>query len=160
MSNEKKGGDKSAKMTSVTDLRKYTQQIWLAGLGAFAQAQKKGTETLQKMLQDGLDLQRQAQENAEQKIADATEKMSVMARQLAHGKVPMAPVKTSAPWDSLEGLFEQRVLQALQRHGWPDSARISELEARVAHLEKQLAQGQTKGSKTKSVAASRRPRNG
>lgn len=135
------------------------QQIWLAGLGAFSQAQKKGSEALQKMLQDGLTMQRQAQQTAEQKIADATEKMSAMARQLAHGKTPAAAIK-AAPWDSLEGLFEQRVLQALQRHGWPDSARISELEARVAHLEKQLAQGQTKGSKTKSVAASRRPRNG
>ena len=42
-------------------------QIWLAGLGAFSQAQKQGSEALQKMLQDGLDMQRQAQQTAEQK---------------------------------------------------------------------------------------------
>ena len=94
-------------------------QIWLAGLGAFSQAQKKGSEALQKMLQDGLDLQRQAQQTAEQKIADATAKMSAMAQQLAHGKAPVTKTATAHPWDSLEGLFEQRVLHALTRMGYP-----------------------------------------
>ena len=145
----------AAAQTQATD---PAQQIWLAGLGAFSQAQKKGSEALQKMLQDGLDLQRQAQENAEQKIADATEKMSVMARQLAHGKVPMAPVKTSSPWESLEGVFEQRVLQALQRQGWTAAHKIPELESRIERLERQLAHQKTPA--TAPAKKTRRPRHG
>lgn len=113
-------------------------QIWLAGLGALSQAQKKGSEALQKMLQDGLDLQRQAQQTAEQKIADASEKMGAMARQLAQGKPPIDPVK-AMPWDTLEGLFEQRVLQALLKQGWATPGQFKELLARVATLEQQMA---------------------
>jgi poly(hydroxyalkanoate) granule-associated protein len=115
------------------------QQIWLAGLGAFSQAQKKGSEALQKMLQDGLDMQRQAQQSAEQKIADATAKMSAMAQQLSQGKTPLPQAVAPAnPWESLEGLFEQRVLQALTRMGWPTPQEFQALNDRVTELERQL----------------------
>ncbi len=136
-------------------------QIWLAGLGAFSQAQKKGSEALQKMLQDGLDMQRQAQQTAEQKIADATAKMSAMAQQLAQGKTTMpksgAP---SSPWDSLEGLFEQRVLQALARMGWPTPHERQDLTERVAALEQQLqAKGRT-AAPAKKPRSAKNARNG
>jgi poly(hydroxyalkanoate) granule-associated protein len=137
------------------------QQIWLAGLGAFSQAQKKGTEALQKMLQDGLQMQRQAQQTAEQKIADASEKMSAMAQQLAKGQVPKAMHTPTAPWDSLEGLFEQRVAQALERLGWVDPSRLTQLEQRLHALEQQL-QHKTASKKTSSANAKppRKARNG
>ena len=135
------------------------QQIWLAGLGAFSQAQKKGSEALQKMLQDGLNLQRQAQQTAEQKIADATEKMSAMAHQLAKGKPPL-PQTQGAPWDSLEGMFEQRVLQALHRQGWPSAQQMADLQSRVAELEAQLATMRTTQTTPTKKPAAKRSRNG
>ena len=135
-------------------------QIWLAGLGAFSQAQKKGSEALQKMLQDGLDLQRQAQHNAEQKIADATAKMSAMAQQLSQGKAPVPKsASPSNPWDSLEGLFEQRVLQALTRMGWPTPQDMQALSDRVSALERQLQAAQRPASAKKARTA-KTPRNG
>ena len=133
------------------------QQIWLAGLGAFSQAQKQGTQALNKMLQDGLDLQRQAQQTAEQKIADATQKMSAMAQQLAQGKRPASTESKGMPWAGLEGLFEQRVAQALQRLGWANPERIDELERRIQSLEQQLA---SKPLRTQASTAKRKPRNG
>ena len=137
------------------------QQIWLAGLGAFSQAQKKGTEALQKMLQDGLQMQRQAQQTAEQKIADASEKMSAMAKQLAKGQLPKAMHAPNAPWDSLEGLFEQRVAQALERLGWVDPHRLAQLEQRLNALEHQL-KSKTPAKKIPSASAKtqRKSRNG
>jgi poly(hydroxyalkanoate) granule-associated protein len=139
-------------------------QIWLAGLGAFSQAQRKGSEALQKMLQDGLDLQRQAQQTAEQKIADATAKMSTMATQLAQGKTPLPKAVAAAnPWDSLEGLFEQRVQQALTRMGWPTPQEVQALNDRVAELERQLqARPQAKGRATpaKTTRTTKPLRNG
>ena len=137
------------------------QQIWLAGLGAFSQAQKKGTEALQKMLQDGLHMQRQAQQTAEQKIADASEKMSAMAKQLAKGQLPKAMHAPTAPWDSLEGLFEQRVAQALERLGWVDPHRLAQLEQRLHALEQQLQhKPAAKKTSTGSAKAPRKSRNG
>ncbi|MDI9331640.1 MAG: phasin family protein [Alphaproteobacteria bacterium] len=133
------------------------QQIWLAGLGAFSQAQKQGSQALQKMLQDGLDLQRQAQHSAEQKIADATEKMSAMAQQLAQGKVPISQGK-HGPWDTLEGLFEQRVVQALQRQGWPTAEQLAQLQARVETLEQALLP--TTKTTLRQTKPLRKPKNG
>ncbi len=135
------------------------QQIWLAGLGAFSQAQQQGSQALQKMLQDGLDLQRQAQRNAEQKIADATQKMTAMAQDLARGKVPKADTPDPASgWSTLETLFEQRVAQALTRQGWPTPEQYQALEARLQVLEAQLA---TKAQTPVSAPARpRKPRNG
>ena len=144
---------KSALPTPTAD---QAQQIWLAGLGAFSQAQKQGTQALQKMLQDGLDMQRQAQQTAEQKIADATEKMSVMAQQLAKGKMA-APENKGTPWGGLEGLFEQRVAQALQRLGWANPDRIAALEQRIQSLEQQLS---SQPSRAQASTPTRKPRNG
>lgn len=133
------------------------QQIWLAGLGAFSQAQKKSSEALQKMLQDGLQLQRQAQQTAEQKIADATEKMSAMAQSLSPGQGKANEMHAAvAPWGSLESLFEQRVVQALQRQGWATPEQFKALQDRVTALEKHLG-----GAPTPSTTRpARKTRNG
>jgi poly(hydroxyalkanoate) granule-associated protein len=137
-------------------------QIWLAGLGAFSQAQKKGTEALQKMLQDGLNLQREAQHTAEQKIADATRKMSAMAQQIN----PAAKAATQAPmqasWEGLAGLFDQRVAHALERLGWGSPERMTDLQQRIEALEAK-SKGATAAHKTKPPTAAktaRKPRNG
>ena len=136
------------------------QQIWLAGLGAFSQAQKKGSEALQKMLQDGLDLQKKAQQTAEQKIADATEKMTAMAQGLAKGQVPTPTKPDQNPaWGSLETLFEQRVVQALLRQGWASPERIRGLEQRIEALEAQMGKKQSSTPPPKAVRP-RKPRNG
>jgi peptidase E len=106
-------------------------------------------------------MQRQAQQTAEQKIADASEKMSAMAQQLAKGQVPKAMHTPTAPWDSLEGLFDQRVAQALQRLGCVDPTRMAQLEQRIEELEQHLSR-QTAAKKTTSasVKPQRKPRNG
>ena len=113
------------------------------------------------MLQDGLHMQRQAQQTAEQKIADASEKMSAMAKQLAKGQLPKAMHAPTAPWDSLEGLFEQRVAQALERLGWVDPHRLAQLEQRLNALEHQL-KSKTPAKKIPSASAKtpRKSRNG
>ena len=38
MTTDNKSGDKPRKLSSAAELRKYTQDIWLAGLGAFSRA--------------------------------------------------------------------------------------------------------------------------
>ena len=66
----------------------------------------------------------------------------------------------SNPWDSLEGLFEQRVLQALARMGWPTPQELQALSERVAALEQQLqAKGRT-AAPAKKPRSAKNARNG
>ena len=132
-----------------------SQQIWLAGLGAFAQAQKEGGKVFEALVEDGLALQRKTQAAAQAQVAEASERLAALA-----SRFPAAPAAPA--WDKLEGIFEQRVAKALQRL---DIAQRSELEAlreRVAALEAALAAAQKAPAKRAAprTASKRRPSTG
>ena len=55
------------------------QQIWLAGLGAFAKAQGEGGKVFDTLIKEGVSLQRKTQAVAEEKLGDVAGKMSAMA---------------------------------------------------------------------------------
>ncbi len=106
------------------------QQVWLAGLGAMAQAQARGTQAFEALVSDGLSFQRKSQEQAQQRIHEATEQLSSMAHNMGQ--------QASGRIDKLEHLFEDRVAKALQRLGMPSMADIVALSERVSALEAQL----------------------
>jgi len=58
------------------NVKAQAQEIWLAGLGAFSKAQQEGGKMFQTLVDDGVNMQRNAQKAAEAKIAEATEKMT------------------------------------------------------------------------------------
>jgi poly(hydroxyalkanoate) granule-associated protein len=123
---------KSAKPAPAPDaLTLPAHQVWLAGLGAMAKAQEQGSKAMEALLNDGLAFQRKSQAEAQQRLQEATERLSHMASdfgQQASGRV-----------DKLEHLFEDRVAKALQRLGMPSMLDIQVLSERVAQLEAQLA---------------------
>ena len=122
------------------------QQVWMAGLGAMAKAQEQGSKAIETLLNDGLAFQRKSQAEAQQRLQEATERLSHMASdfgQQATGRV-----------DKLEHLFEDRVAKALHRLGMPSLLDMQMLTERVAQLEAQLASLQ--GSKP--AAAAKKPR--
>ena len=107
------------------------QHVWLAGLGAMAKAQEQGSKAIEALLNDGLAFQRKSQAEAQQRLQEATERLSHMAAdfgQQASGRV-----------DKLEHLFEDRVAKALHRLGMPTLLDLQMLTDRVAQLESQLA---------------------
>ncbi|WP_019430801.1 phasin family protein [Limnohabitans sp. Rim47] len=107
------------------------QHVWLAGLGAMAKAQEQGSKAIEALVNDGLAFQRKSQAEAQQRLHEATERLSHMASdfgQQASGRV-----------DKLEHLFEDRVAKALHRLGMPTLLDIQILNDRVAQLEAQLA---------------------
>ena len=55
------------------------QQIWQAGLGAFAKAQAEGTRAFESLVKEGTALQRKTQAAAEERISEATNRMTHMA---------------------------------------------------------------------------------
>ena len=112
------------------NVKEQAQQIWLAGLGAFAKAQQDGTKAFEKLVSDGISMQRKAQSTAEEKLAEATHK----ATQAAH----TFSERATGQWGKLEGIFEERVARALHSLGIPSAAEIQALHDRVASLEAQL----------------------
>lgn len=118
--------------------RESAQQIWLAGLGAFAKAQQEGGKVFDTLVRDGMELQRKTQSAAKEHLSDAAQRMSHMAAGMGE--------RASGQWDRLEGIFEQRVAKALQRLGVPTSGEVQALRERVAALEQALAeQGKNDG---------------
>ena len=101
-------------------------QIWQAGLGAFAKAQAEGTRAFEALVKEGTNLQRKTQAAAEEKITEATSRMTNMATDISS--------KASGQWDKLENIFEERVAKALNKLGVPSAKDVSVLIARIDEL--------------------------
>ncbi len=102
------------------------QQIWQAGLGAFAKAQAEGTRAFESLVKEGTALQRKTQAAAEGRISEATSRMSTMATDISS--------KASGHWDKLENIFEERVAKALNKLGVPSAKDVNVLIARIDEL--------------------------
>ena len=55
------------------------QQIWLAGMGAFAKAQAEGKQRFEALIQEGMNLQKKTHAVAEERINEVTSRMTTMA---------------------------------------------------------------------------------
>ena len=113
-------------------VRSSAQQIWQAGLGAFAKAQEEGGRVFSRLVKDGTDLQKRTRSKAEEKVADVRETVSGLADDIGS--------KASGSWDKLEQVFEERVLRALSSIGVPTRKDIDALASRVDELSKAVAE--------------------
>ena len=126
-------------------VRDSAQQIWLAGMGAFAKAQQEGGKVFETLVQEGTSLQRKTQAAAEERIGDVATKMSAMAEGVTS--------KAGQQWDKLESIFEQRVSKALGKLGVPSSQDVSTLVARIDALAAEVAKLTKAPRVAKSAAA-------
>lgn len=108
------------------------QQIWQAGLGAFNKAQEEGTKAFEALVKEGVRLQQQTQQAAEEKLAETASKMSSMATDMS--------AKASGQWDKLENIFEDRVAKALHKLDIPSAQDVSDLSARIDALTQTVQQ--------------------
>lgn len=102
------------------------QQIWQAGLGAFAKAQAEGTRAFEALVKEGTALQRKTQAAAEERITEATDRMSHMASDISS--------RATGHWDKLENIFEERVAKALNKLGVPSAKDVDALITRIDEL--------------------------
>ena len=122
-------------------MKDSAQQIWLAGLGAFSKAQAEGGKVFETLVKDGVGLQRKTQAAAEEKISEATSKMTSMANGItakATGVATDITAKATGQWDKLENIFEERVAKALSKMGMPTAKEVQALAKRVDELSAQL----------------------
>jgi poly(hydroxyalkanoate) granule-associated protein len=120
-SSAKSSSKKSSPLTS--SVKDSAQQIWQAGLGAFNKAQIEGTKAFEALVKEGVSFQRKTQSAAEEKISEATQKMTNMATDISS--------KASGQWDKLESIFEDRVAKALNKLGVPSAKDVDALSARI-----------------------------
>jgi poly(hydroxyalkanoate) granule-associated protein len=126
-------------------IKESAQQIWLAGMGAFAKAQAEGTRSFEKLIQDGISLQKKTQGMAEDKLGEVTGKMTAMASEVT--------AKAGQHWDKLESIFEQRTAKAMGRLGVPTAKDMAALNARIAGLEAALGKPAGKKAAAKTTPA-------
>lgn len=124
LSNDRKKGGSELPRT----IKDSAQQIWLAGLGAFSKAQEEGGKVFETLVKEGLTIQRKTQAAAEEKITEATSRVTHMASDIGS--------RAAGQWDKLENIFEDRVAKALARLGVPTARDLEELAARVDALSK------------------------
>ena len=133
----------SAQLTG--SVKDSAQQIWQAGLGAITRAQSEGTKAVESLVKESISIQRKTQAAAEEKLSEATNKVSHMATDISS--------KASGQWDKLENIFEERVAKALHKLGVPSAADVKTLTARMDELNKAVQKLTVKAPATTKAAA-------
>ncbi|MFI5011557.1 MAG: phasin family protein [Hyphomicrobiales bacterium] len=99
----------------VASIRDSANQIWLAGLGAFAKAQEEGTKFFETLVHEGEKVQQRATKAAGNTIAEVKE-------------------QATGTWGKLERVFEDRVGRALHGLNVPTKKDVDALAKRVSEL--------------------------
>ena len=127
MAVEKKPMDKPRKLSSASELRKYTQDIWLAGLGAFSRAEEGG-KLFDNLVKVGEELESKTRD-----IADNTVETVVEARD-------KVLEKASDTRDKVERAFDDKLSSALGRLGIPSQRELDMVNQRLDTLTQVLQQ--------------------
>ncbi len=127
-SNEKmlKPKSKSAsERKSVLDFRKYTKQIWLAGLGAFSRAEEEGNKLFDSLVKVGEELESKTADIADQTVEKVSEK----------AKESVTDTK-----DKVEKLIDNSVHHSLNRIGLVTLKDVQYLERLILQLHAKVDQ--------------------
>lgn len=128
------------------------QQIWLAGMGAFAKAQEEGGKVFEALVKEGTSLQRKTQAVAEERISEVTSRVSAVAEGVSS--------KAGQQWDKLESIFEERVAKAMNKLGVPARKDVDALIERIDALSAQVAKLSAAKPATRKTATPRSGSNG
>jgi poly(hydroxyalkanoate) granule-associated protein len=114
-------------------VKESAQQIWLAGMGAFAKAQAEGKQVFDALVKEGANLQKKTQSVAEERFGEVTSKMTSMADDVT--------AKAGKQWDKLESIFEERTARAMKKLGVPSARDVEALKQQIEALSAQVARG-------------------
>src|SRR5512143_1001584 len=106
------------------------QQIWLAGLGAFAKAQGEGGKLFEALIREGSSLEQKTRKIATGTVGEV--------RGAVETGVSQVRERTQETWDKLEQVFENRVSRALGKLGVPGRKELDELARRVEELNREV----------------------
>lgn len=104
---------------SSLDFRKYTKQIWLAGLGAFSRAEEEGNKMFDSLVKVGEELESKTVEITDQTVVKVAEKT----------RESVTDTK-----DKVEKLLDHRVSSSLNKIGLVTAKDIQHLEGLILDL--------------------------
>jgi poly(hydroxyalkanoate) granule-associated protein len=124
---QKKQQKKSLKLNSdrksVLDFRKYTKQIWLAGLGAFSRAEEEGNKLFDSLVEVGAELESKTTEIADQTV----DKVTLKAKEQV--------VDTK---DKVEKILDHGVNHSINKLGFATTKDLQHLERLVLQLHEKM----------------------
>lgn len=130
MANRLNKSEQTSDARFVDAIRSSVDQIWQAGLGAFAKAQHEGEDLYERLVREGADVQRRTQQMAGEQLAGVPETVAKMAETV--GK------QAFGSWEKLESVFEDRVSRSLRKLGVPSHEDIAALSAQISDLQKSV----------------------
>ena len=119
-------------------IKESAQEIWLAGLGAFAKAQEEGQKVFKALVREGSSMQQRTMKATEDKVGDVAGRVNDVTSKVTQVAADLQKQATGT-WDKLEGVFEARVERALSRLSVPTNREINALAKRVEELSKSVA---------------------
>lgn len=125
MSEQEKNETRRLKLTPAKDLRKYTQQIWLAGLGAFSRAEEEGGKLFENLVKVGEELEHKTREIADVATTDIKDKVIE---------------KASDTREKVERAIDERLHTTLSRLGIPSQKDFEALSDRMDQLTRVIEQ--------------------
>lgn len=123
-------------------------QVWLAGLGAWARAQREGPKLFESLVKEGGAFEHRQRANVRHLAQGALQEL----RETVDTRTAAVRGKASEALDNLEEIFQTRVQKALQQLGMPTSHEIGALSRKVNELNRSV-QALTRG---KPAAAARK----
>ncbi|HET8708570.1 MAG TPA: phasin family protein [Pseudomonadales bacterium] len=105
-------------------VRDSANQIWLAGLGAYAKAEQEGSKLFDSLVKDGEKIESRTKGEVDRRLSAAKE------------KVEEVKSKAVSSWEKVEKAFDERVSRALSRLNIPSKADVDALVAQVDELAK------------------------
>lgn len=119
------GSDNTLKNTAKA-IMEQAEQIWLAGLGAFAKAQEQSGKLYETLVKEGSALEKATRKLTGSKVEEV--------RGMVEKSVSQVKERASDTWDRLEQVFENRVGKALASLGIPGREELEQLAKRVDEL--------------------------
>ena len=132
-------------------------QIWLAGLGALARAQKEGPKLFESLVDEGERLQSRTRDAAQESMSNAMKGVRGAFDQGVEGvrdQVEGLRDRANETWDNIEKIFQSRVHKALRQLGVPTAGDINTLSRKVDELTQSV---ETLARKRSTAARASRP---
>ncbi|SPL71307.1 phasin family protein [Acinetobacter stercoris] len=108
---------------SPLDFKKYTKQIWLAGLGAFSRAEEEGNKLFDSLVKVGEELESKTTDITDQTVNKVAEK---------------AKESVIESKDRVEKILDQGVNQSLNRIGLVSAKDVQRLENLILQLHQKV----------------------
>lgn len=118
------------------------QQIWLAGLGAFAKAQQGGGALFETLVEEGAQVQ--------ERTRSYTQAQYEQAQRQAGPWIDAAKRRTNDAFGKFEQMFDERLARAMKRMQMPTHDDIERLSARIDELAREVRARKPAAKKTAS----------